>query len=182
MTITALWMPILVTAVVIFIAGWLIWAVLPWHKGEWQKTEDEGAVRDALRSTKPGMYTLPNCADMKEFNEPEFQKKYLEGPQAFITVVPTGPHLMGGKLLLMFVYNLLVAVLCAYFVSRTMTPESDYLSVFRIAGTVTFVAYGMAYIQESIWFGRAWSATARTFLDAFIYAVLTGGVFGWLVM
>ena len=181
MTITALWQPIIVTAVVIFIAGWVIWSLMPWHKKEWAKTADEEAVREALRSTEPGMYTLPNAADMNEFNDPAFQKKYLEGPQAFITVVPTGPHMLGGKLLLMFVYNLLVALLCAYFVSRTMTPESDYLSVFRIAGTTAFVAYGTAYLQESIWFGRRWSATGLTFLDAMIYAVLTGGVFGWLV-
>ena len=34
--------------------------------------------------------------------------------------------------------------------------------------------------EESIWFGRSWSMTLKTFLDALIYAVLTGGVFGWL--
>ena len=182
MTITALWQPILVTAVVVFVAGWVIWSLMPWHKGDRGKTDDEEAVREALTSTEPGMYTLPNAPDTKAFKDPEFQKKYREGPQAFITVVPTGPHLFGGKLLLMFVYNLLVAVLCAYFVSRTMTPESDYLSVFRIAGTTAFIAYGMAYIQESIWFGRSWFATGLTFLDALIYAVLTGGVFGWLAI
>ena len=88
---------------------------------------------------------------------------------------------MGGKLSKMFVYNLIVAIVCAYFVSRTAAPDADYLAVFRISGTVAFVAYGMAYIQESIWFGRPWSATVKTFLDALIYSVLTGGAFGWLV-
>jgi hypothetical protein len=87
---------------------------------------------------------------------------------------------MGGKLVMMFLYNILVAVLCAYFVSRTLVAGADYLSVFRVSGAVAFIAYGIAYIQESIWFGRSWSLTLKNFLDALIYAVLTGGVFGWL--
>ena len=181
MTIMTLWQPILVSAVVTFIAGAVIWMAMPWHKRDWQKTADEEAVRAALRSTEPGMYTVPNV-DPSQFKDPDAQQKYKDGPQAFITVVPNGIPQMGGKLLLMFVYNLMVAVLCAYFLSRTMTPGMDYLGVFRVVGTVSFTAYGFAYIQESIWFGRSWSLTAKTFLDALIYGVLTGGVFGWLVV
>ena len=64
--------------------------------------------------------------------------------------------------------------------SRTAAPGTDYLGVFRIAGTVAFTAYGFAYIQESVWFGRSWSLTAKTFLDALIYGLLVGGAFGWL--
>jgi len=47
--------------------------------------------------------------------------------------------------------------------------------------TVAFVASSMALVPESIWFGRPWSMTAKNFVDALIYALLTGGVFGWLV-
>jgi len=81
---------------------------------------------------------------------------------------------------MMFAYNLLVAVTCAYMVSRTLAAGADYLAIFRVSGTVAFIAYGMAYVQESVWFGRPWASTAKTFLDALIYAVLTGGIFGWL--
>ena len=179
MTIMTLWQPILASAVLTFIAGAVIWMAMPWHKRDWQKTADEEAVREALRSTEPGMYTVPNV-DPSQFKDPAVQQKYKDGPQAFITVVPNGIPQMGGKLLLMFIYNLIVAILCAYFLSRTMTPEMDYLGIFRIVGTVSFTAYGFAYIQESIWFGRSWSLTAKTFLDALIYGLLTGGVFGWL--
>lgn len=181
MTIMSLWLPIIVSAVVAFIAGSVIWMAMPWHKREWQKTPDEEALRAALKGCPPGMYTVPNCNDQSEFKQPEMQQKFVEGPQAFITVVPSGLPKMGGKLVTMFVYNLVVAVVCAYMVSRTLTVDADYLAVFRISGTVAFIAYGMAYVQESVWFGRQWSSTLRTFLDALIYAVLTGGVFGWLV-
>ena len=179
MTIMTLWQPILASAVITFVAGAVIWMAMPWHKRDWQKTPDEEAVRAALSGTEPGMYSLPHC-EPAQFKDPEMQQKFKDGPQAFITVLPGGVPQMGGKLLLMFVYNLLVAILCAYFVSRTAAPGTDYLGIFRIAGTVAFTAYGFAYIQESIWFGRSWSLTAKTFLDASIYGVLTGGAFGWL--
>ena len=179
MTILSLWLPILGTAVAVFIAGAVIWMAMPWHKRDWDKTDDEEAVRAALKSTRPGMYTVPNCPP-DQFKDPVMQQKFIDGPQAFITVVPSGLPKMGGKLLMNFVFNLIVAILCAYIVSRTITAGAEYLSVFRIAGTVAFIAYGVAYIQESIWFGREWSVTAKSFLDALIYAALTGGMFGWL--
>ncbi len=182
MTIIGLWLPIIVSAIVAFIAGAVIWMAMPWHKKEWQKTPDEEAVRAALTGCEPGMYTVPNCTDRSEFNQPEMQKKFVDGPQAFVTVVPSGLPKMGGKLVMMFGYNVLVAIVCAYVVSRTLNDGASYLAVFRISGTVAFIAYGMAYVQESIWFGRKWSSTVFTFLDALIYALLTGGVFGWLAV
>ncbi len=180
MTIMTLWLPILASAVVVFIAGAVIWMVMPWHKTDWGKTRDEEAVRGALKNTPPGMYTVPNCPDPAQFKDPDMQQKFIDGPQAFITVVPSGVPAMGGKLAKMFLYNLFVAVICAYVLSRTTAVGADYLAIFRITGTVAFVAYGVAYIQESVWFGRKWSLTMKTFLDALIYGCLTGGMFGWL--
>lgn len=180
MSILTLWQPILASTVIVFIAGAVIWMAMPWHKTDWSKATDEDGARNALRSLAPGQYNLPHCADQAAFKEPEMQQKFKDGPVAFITIKPSGPPNMGPNLIMMAAYNLLVAVLCAYFVSRFSTAESDYMAVFRLSSAVAFIAYGMAYVQESIWFGRPWSATMKTFLDAAIYAGLTGGVFGWL--
>ena len=180
MTIMTLWQPILLSAVLAFIAGSVIWMFMPWHKKDWSKVPDEEGASNALRGLAPGQYNLPHCNDMAELKNPDMQQKFKDGPLAFITITPTGLPVMGPKLGMMFGYNLLVAIVCAYFVSRTALPDADYLAIFRIAGAVAFVAYGMAYVQESVWFGRPWSATMKTFLDALIYSVLTGGVFGWL--
>ena len=108
------------------------------------------------------------------------QQKFKDGPVAFITVVPSGLPEMGPKLGMMFAYNVLVGIVCAYFVSRTVAADAEYLAIFRISGAVAFVTYGMAFVQDSIWLGRPWRATTKTFLDALIYSLLTGGVFGWL--
>jgi hypothetical protein len=180
MTIITLWQPILASAVLAFIAGSVIWMFMPWHKKDWSKLANEEGARAALSGLEPGQYSLPHLLDMKELEKPELQQKYKEGPIAFITILPSGLPAMGSKLALMFAYNLLVAVVCAYFVSRTAAADADYLAIFRISGTVAFVAYGMAFVQDSIWFGRPWSSTVKTFLDALIYAGLIGGAFGWL--
>ena len=180
MSIMTLWQPILLSAVLSFVAGAVIWMVMPWHKSDWSKATDEEGARSALRGLVPGQYNLPHCADRAALNDPDMRQKFEDGPLAFITVVSSGVPVMGPKLGLMFAFNVLVAVVCAYFVSRTAAPDADYLAIFRISGAVAFVAYGMAYVQESIWFGRPWSATIKTFLDALIYSLLVGGAFGWL--
>jgi len=180
MSIMTLWQPILLSAVLAFIAGAVIWMAMPWHKNDWQKTPDEEAARKALHSLAPGQYSIPRCPDQAAYKDPIWQKKFEDGPVAFISVVPSGLPVMGPKLAMMFAYNLAVAIVCAYFVSRTLAPGAEYLTLFRVSGAVAFVAYGMAYVQESIWFGRPWSATIKTFIDALIYSMLTGGAFGWL--
>lgn len=180
MTILTLWQPILVAAVLAFIAGSVIWMFMPWHKKDWNKPTDEDGVSNALRGLPAGQYNVPYCDDPADFKNPDMEQRFKDGPIAFITILPSGSPVMGPKLAMMFGYNVLVAIVCAYFVSRTAAPGADYLAIFRIAGTVAFVAYGMAYVQESVWFGRPWSSTAKTFLDALIYGVLTGGAFGWL--
>jgi hypothetical protein len=180
MSIMTLWQPILLSAVLVFITSAIIWMAMPWHKKDWRKAHDEEGVRNALRNLAPGQYSLPHCADQSALKDPATQQKLKDGPIAFISVVPSGTPSMAPKLILMFVFNLAVGVVCAYFVSRTVAPDASYLAIFRVSGAVAFVAYGMAYVQESVWFGRPWSTTLKTFLDALIYSMVTGGAFGWL--
>ena len=180
MGILDLWMPILASAVLVFVVSAMVWMVLPWHKTDFTKTGDEETVRSALSGTQPGYYMVPYCTDPKELENEEVAQKYVDGPQAFITVVPNGLPKMGPKLIMSFLFYVVVGIVCAYFVSRTTGPDTSYLGVFRIAGTTAFIAYGLAYFQESIWFGRPWSLTAKNLLDGLIYGLVTGGVFGWL--
>ena len=57
---------------------------------------------------------------------------------------------------------------------------TEYLTVFRLTGTVAWLAYGMAVVPDAIWFGRPWSSIIKTVFDALLYALLTAGVFAWL--
>ena len=95
-------------------------------------------------------------------------------------IAKNGMPAMGPRMISMIAYFLVVSVMCAYMVTRTLAPEADYLAVFRIAGTVAFIANGLAVIPESIWFSRPWSMAFKNLVDALIYGLITAGIFGWL--
>jgi len=181
MSFVVYWLPILVSAVVVFIASAAVWMAFKWHDSDFHKTDDEEAVRAALSGASPGYYLLPFCKqDPDMLKDEAVRQKFIDGPQAYITVIPNGVPQMGGKLLGSFVYYLFVGALCAYILSLTTSPDASYLDVFRVTCTVAWIAYGVAYIQDSVWFGRPRSMTMKSLLDALIYGLLTGGVFGWL--
>ena len=180
MSIADLWLPILASAVIVFVFSALVWMVFPWHKTDFRKFADEDRARNGLQGSEPGYYMVPYCTDPKELEDPEKKQKYIDGPVGFVTIAPSGVPTMGGKLVQSFLYYVVVGIVCAYMVSRTVASGADYLSVFRIAGTTAFLAYGVAYVQDSVWFSRPWSLTAKNLFDALLYGLLTGGVFGWL--
>jgi hypothetical protein len=98
----------------------------------------------------------------------------------FLTVMPRGVPAMGSKIALSFVFYLFISTVVAYVASRTLDPGAGYLAVFRVAGTVAWLAYGTATVPHAIWFGRPWSGIVKGLLDALAYGLLTAGFFGWL--
>jgi hypothetical protein len=156
--------------------------VLKYHNSNVKKVPNEDGVMDALRpfNIPPGDYMLPRCDSSKEMNSPEFTEKLKKGPVAIITVLPNGPFSMGKSLVIWFIYCLVVGIFAAYIAGRALPPGSEYLSVFRLAGTTAFIGYSLALLHDSIWYARAWSTTFKFLFDGLIYGLLTGGTFGWL--
>jgi len=181
-TIAALWMPILISAVIVFIASSIIHMGPFWHRSDFPPLPDQDRIMDALRpfGLRPGEYSLPRASDHKAMQSPEFTEKLKRGPVLLMTVIPNGPIAMGRSLVLWFVYTVIVGVLAAYVAGRTLAPGADYLTVFRIAGTTAFIAYAVGLWQQSIWYRRPWRSTLKLTLDGLVYALLTGGAFGWL--
>lgn len=180
MSFVTYWLPITLSAVVVFIASAVIWMIFRWHNADFRKTDNEDAVRGALKGASPGFYVVPYHMDPAERKDPQVQQKYTEGPLAYVTVIKNGLPNMGGNLVASFVYYLFVSALCAYVLSLSAAPAGEYLDVYRVTCTTAWIAYGVAYLQDSIWFGRPWPITLRNLLDALVYGLLTGGVFGWL--
>ncbi len=48
-TLQMLWLPILISALFVFVVSSLIHMFLPWHKKDYRKVPDEDKVMDALR-------------------------------------------------------------------------------------------------------------------------------------
>ncbi|MBT8479282.1 MAG: hypothetical protein KJO06_10200, partial [Gemmatimonadetes bacterium] len=94
----SLWLPILLSAFVVFVASSIIHMALGYHNSDFAKLPDEEGVMDALRpfSIPPGEYHMPKADNMKQMGEPEFVAKMEAGPMAMMTVVPNGAPKMGG--------------------------------------------------------------------------------------
>ncbi len=180
--LTALWLPILLSAVFVFIASAIIHMLPLWHKGDYPAPPNQDQVADALRpmAIPRGEYMLPRPPNMAAMKSPEFQERIAKGPVMIMTVMPNERMGMGKPLALWFVFCLVISYFAAYITGRALAPGASYLEVFRFAGATAFIGYAAALWQMSIWYSRSWTMTIKETIDALIYALLTAGVFGWL--
>lgn len=177
--VTSLFLPILVSAVFVFIASSLIHMLLGYHSNDYRGTPDEEALRTALR-LPPGDYVIPYCASMAEMKTEVHTRKMQEGPVVFMTVAKPGMSFMGSSLAWWFVYCLVVALFAAYVAGQALAPGADYIEVFQIAGAVAFAGYGLGHWQQTIWYKRSGTTALKSTFDALIYALITAGTLGWL--
>jgi hypothetical protein len=175
-----LWLPILVSAVVVFFLSWLIHMVLGYHRTDFRKLPNEDGVMDALRKFEiaPGDYMTPCGAGPKSMKDPAFLEKFKKGPVVLMTVMPAGQMTMGKSLLQWFIYCVVVSVFAGYVAGEALPAGAPYLNVFRFAACTAFAAYALAQCQDSIWHKRKWSTTFKNIFDGLVYALFTGGVFG----
>lgn len=178
----ALWLPILLSAVIVFVVSSIIHMASPWHKSDYPKMPNEDRVRDALRplAIPPGDYMVPRPSSRQEMTSPEFAEKMKQGPNLIVTVMPNGPWSMARNLTLWFLYAVVVGIFGACLAGQALPPGAEYLRVFRFVGVTAFIGYAVALWQMSIWYRRAWSTTIKATVDGLIYALLTAGTFGWL--
>ena len=180
--LTALWLPVLVAAVLAFVASSIIHMLLPYHRTDYRRAPAEDEVMAAMRPFKlaPGDYFMPFAGGGSEMNSPAFKEKWAKGPVVVMTILPAGVNFMGSQMAMWFVYNLVVAFFAGYVASRVLGPGADYLQVFRIVGTTAFMGYALGLWQMTIWYKRSAITTLKSTFDGLIYASLTAGAFGWL--
>lgn len=170
------WLPILASAVIVWIASFLMHMVLPLHKGEWRGLPDEASALETIRKAPPGSYMFPWCS-MAEMKDPAVQEKIKRGPNG-IMVVWSGPTNFGASLVSTLVFYIVVGIFVAYLADHTLPPASEYLARFRICGCAAFLANGLGWIPTVIWFRMPGFWTYL--FDGLVYALLTAGTFGWL--
>jgi len=180
--LTALWLPILLSAVFVFIISSLIHMTPLWHKNDYPAMPNQDQVSAALRSLAipPGEYVLPRANDMKEMRTPEFKEKFKAGPVVFMTILANPKMSMARPLSLWFIYILVTNFLAAFVASRTLAPGAEREMVFWVIGVVAFIGYAAALWQMVIWYGRSLSMTSKATFDGLIYAAITAGTFVWL--
>lgn len=151
--------------VVLFVWGFVSWAVLPWHNMVANKFTDEAAVSQALKANAPqqGVYFLP-------FSEKD------HGPNrvgAFANVLPQGTDMNMGK---QMATGLVTQIVSAFLVLMLLSHTAGL----NYGGKVGFVALAgltIGFVSHAPywnWFGFPASYVGVTILDMTIGWTLAG--------
>ena len=179
--LASLWLPILLSAVFVFVMSSVLHMMLPWHRTDYSKVPSEDAVAAALRgfAIPPGDYMMPRADSPAEMRTPEFAEKMKKGPMVVMTVMPGGMN-MAGNLAQWFGFAVVVSLFAAYITGRAFGPGTDSMRVVQLASATAFVAYGIGLWPMSIWYRRSWATTFKSSVDGLIYGLITGATLAWL--
>jgi hypothetical protein len=181
-TLAQLWLPIVLSAVFVFIASSILHMVLKfWHTPDYRGFSNEAEVGAAMRSgnAAPGMYMIPYCTP-EAMKDPATQARFQQGPVGMIYLRRPAMMNMGAFLGQWFVFCLVVSLLAAFLGVHTMGVATPYRHVFGVVGLSTFMAYALGTVPNAIWWGHPWSSQFKHVVDGAIYAGITAGTFGWL--
>lgn len=154
-----------VGGVVLFVWGFLSWAVLPWHNWVANKFADEAAISQALKANSPrqGVYYLP-------FAEED------HGPTqvgAFVNVLPQGTDMNMGKQMAVA----LVTQMIAAFLVLSLVKKTTYGTYWGRVGAFALVGLIIGYVSHAPywnWFGFPTPYVAVTIADFLIGWTLVG--------
>lgn len=179
---SALWLPMILSAVFVFIASSIIHMLLRYHMGDMKKLPNEDDVRSAVRAGNPApnLYMFPFSGGMEGMKSPEFLQRMKEGPVGLLTIRPAGPMAMGSLLFQWFIFILFISFVTGYIACHALPMGASYKHVFRLVATVAWLGYASAYIPISIWWGRPWPVTLKDLFDGVVYGCITAATFAWL--
>jgi hypothetical protein len=175
-----LWLPIVLSAVLLFVLSAASHMALPWRKGEWGRVSDFAALQAAVKDLPPGQWAFPAAPSQKEQMTPEWRERWAKGPSGWLTLAPRAPMNMGRSMALSFLVFLAVAFLAAYVGWHSLGAHARYRAVFRVVGTIGTLSFGVGSIFNSIWYHRPWRAYLSDAIDALLFGLVMAGVFGWL--
>lgn len=172
----ALWLPILLTGIVLFFASFVAWTVSTHHEPDFKKASNEEKLMTSVRELNlpPGSYMFPHMTH-KEARDPAAIERYNQGPRGKLVVwdVPN----MGRNLGLTFAYFLAVAFVTAYIAWEALGPAAGFLKAFQITGAIGVLVFASSGQLNAIWFPRR---TLMDFLDGIVFGILMGLIFALL--
>ena len=175
-----LWLPILVSAVIVQIASSVIHMALPfWHTADYGRTGNDGPMVEAMRSLRSGLYLIPGMPHEKPSKE--WEAEWSKGPSAIVYLRNPAAMSIGKNMGIYFLYCIVSAIFVAYIAGQTLPRGTEYLRVMQLAGAAgtIFWAFGNN-ISDAIWYGKPWRVAIKYMVDGVIYGSLMGGTFGWL--
>lgn len=175
--LTALWLPIVLATVAIFIYSSMAWMMLPHHRPDYAKLEKEDEVMDFVRGLDlaDGNYMFPCASSPEDMKSEEMQKKWNDGPRGTLSVMPN--HSMGANIGKTFLVWAVSVFSIAYLATMGVTDQATPMLVFRFFATAGLLVYFVALVPGSIWYH---SRIQGHLIDAIVHALVLGGLFAWL--
>ncbi len=175
-----LWLPILLSAIALHFSSFLAWVVLPHHFSDKKKLAQEDKVMDLVRELNipPGNYMFPYSENKKQQGSKTYQEKYNAGPTGCLDVYSKVN--MGANLAWTLVYFLVTATVIGYITHVACAPGAegtDFMKVFRFAGTVGILTYASSGILNRIWFK---ARITTDFIDGVVFGLILGLIFAAL--
>lgn len=183
LSITSLWLPILVSAIVVFFASAIAWMVVGHHKGDQKALPNEEAIKSAIASQNlpPGMYAFPHFDNMTPEQRKECMAGKASGPLGIVHTWPADAfRRMGQNMAMSFVFYLIVSVFVAYVTLQARAAGARFWDVFQVAGAAGIMSYCFGFIPQSIWFYVPLRNTVMCVIDGIVFGLLTATVFGLL--
>lgn len=172
--LTALWLPILVSAIAVLIASNILWMALPfWHRRDYGHLPNDNALLDALSGAKSGQYIAPHVNWSKM--EPAEREAMMARPMAFVLVRNPARFSFPAALVAFFIYLLIISTFVGLIAACAVSGH-----VTTVAFLAAVVAHSFGSVSDSIWYGKPWTVTGKEIVDGIIYGALTALVFAWL--
>jgi|SwirhisoilCB2_FD_contig_101_396928_length_1891_multi_2_in_0_out_0_2 hypothetical protein len=183
MTLASLWLPIILSAVFVFIASALINMLLKfWHAPDYRRFSNEDEIRAAIRNGNPeapGQYALPWCTP-EAMKDPAMQEKLRQGPVGMVYLRRPGGMNMGMSLFQWLLFCLLVSLFCALIAAHAVPPGANRHLVFHVTALAALMGHAFGCFTDGIWRLFPWKAAFKYIVDGIIYAIITGLTFVWL--
>lgn len=172
--LTALWLPIIIIAAVLFVASFVAWVILPHHFGDWKKLDKEQEFMDAVSGLNipAGNYMYPGTHTKEEQNSDEFRERYMKGPRGVLST--WAPPNMGVNLGLTFVFFLVTTAIIAYITLAALGRGAEFMKVFQIAGAIGVLTHASSGVLNAIWFRRR---IIMDVVDGVVYGIIIGLIF-----
>ena len=173
-----LWLPIILSAVALWVASSVFWTALPHHNQDFDPLPDEDAMMKSVTQLEipPGRYLFPYPyhpgADRKALME-----KYTQGPRG--SLVTWDMPNMGKNLGLTFVYFLLISAVTAYVAWAAIGGQEalTFSKVLQIVGGIGVLVFCSSGQLHAIWFPRR---MIMEFVDGIAYGLIIGLIFASL--
>jgi len=172
-----LWLPIIVCTVVLFFASFAAWVILPHHFADKKRLPDQDAIMKIVEELKipPGNYMFPYAGTKHEQNSKEFQEKYKAGPMGLLDVyeLPSMPMNMVKTV----IFFLITSAIIGYITYVACPPGTEFMKVFRVAGTIGILTHGSSGVLNGIWFKKR---LITDIIDGIVFGLLLGLIFALL--